>query len=246
MTDLMGYREKIYKNYATNFQQADLKFDRQAADRWGRAVKAYLKNWLPGNKEAKILELACGGGRLLHLLKQQGYTDLTGVDLCDEQIQLSRQVVDTVVKADALEFLENELQQSKKYDLIIGFDIIEHFSKDEALLFLERCRDLLNPAGRLILKTPNANSPWGLTHRYNDMTHEICFNPACLAKVLSMLGFKTIESRETGPVVYGVKSLARFILWKLIRVGLMLWNLAETGGNSSGVFTRVFLISGTV
>ena len=50
---------------------------------------------------------------------------------------------------------------------------------------------------------------------------------------------------EAGPIAwgYGLRSAVRFIVWRLIRMGLLVWNLAETGQAGSGVLTRVFLIS---
>jgi hypothetical protein len=34
------------------------------------------------------------------------------------------------------------------------------------------------------------------------------------------------------------------VLWQLIRLQLMVWNLIETGNTGDRVFTRVFLITG--
>jgi hypothetical protein len=45
------------------------------------------------------------------------------------------------------------------------------------------------------------------------------------------------------PWGYSLASTARFLLWRLIRAGLQLWNLAETGSRLP-VLTRVFLIKG--
>lgn len=246
MNQPLEYRPVIFEKYGSRMQGAGPSFDRNDAERWGRGVEVYLRDWLPRDRGARILEIACGQGWLLHFFKQRGYTHLTGVDISEEQVQLSRAVTDNVVKGEALSFLEEQLQQGREFDLIVGFDIIEHFHKGEALQFLRRCRRLLAPRGRLILKTPNAESPWGLMHRYNDMTHEICFNPTCLTKVMKLSGFGNIEARENGPVVHGARSLTRFMLWRSIHAGLSLWNIAETGGPGSGVYTRNFLISGTV
>jgi hypothetical protein len=93
------------------------------------------------------------------------------------------------------------------------------------------------------LQTPNAESPWGNMHRYHDLTHEIAFDPACLAHVLRVEGFTQFEAREVGPVAHRLVSGARLALWRLIHAGLGFWNLIETGDPGSGVFTRVFVAS---
>jgi hypothetical protein len=33
-------------------------------------------------------------------------------------------------------------------------------------------------------------------------------------------------------------------VWQALRAGLRLWNFVETGSSGSGVYTRVFVISG--
>ncbi len=199
-----------------------------------------MKGWLPERKDTAILEVGCGGGRLLHFLKTRGYANLTGIDISPEQILLAQQVTNKVVQGDAIEFLK---AKNNEYDLIIGLDIIEHFTKNEAFCFLDACFNALKPNGRLILQTCNADSPWGLMHLYGDFTHEVCFNPNSLGRILELVGFQHAESREAGPVVHGFASAIRFMIWRSIRMFLKIWNLAETGSSGSRVFTRIFLAS---
>ncbi len=184
-----------------------------------------------------------GGGKLLYFFKRMGYHDITGVDISPSQVKLARQVIPEVHEINVLNFLE---ANAGKFALITGLDIIEHFTKPEVLRFLDACYNALQPGGRLILQTPNADSPWGSVHRYNDFTHEVGFNPNALSRLLALVGFKQIIPREQGPVPMGhsIKSTVRSLIWQAIRGGLKLWNLAETGGAGSGVFTRVFLVSG--
>jgi 2-polyprenyl-3-methyl-5-hydroxy-6-metoxy-1,4-benzoquinol methylase len=237
------YRQRIYAEYATNFQDAADIFDLEASRRWGKAYRSYLLGWLPADKDADIVDLACGGGKLLHLIQMEGYRRICGVDIRPDQISRARQVTEQVILGDAIDFLE---KQRNRFDLIIGLDIIEHFHKPEVLRFLDCCHDALKPRGRLVLQTPNAESPWGGSIRYGDLTHEVCFNPNALSRLLRLAGFSDIEAREAGPVLRGgsLVSTARYALWQAFRAGLTLWNLAETGCRGSGVFTRVFLVSG--
>ena len=241
MSELPDYRQRIYSKYASRFQDTQGEFDSIAANRWGRAYESYLKSWLPKRKNISILEVGCGGGRLLHFLKTRGYINLTGVDISPEQILLAQQVTNRVARADAIEFLK---AKKNEYDLIIGLDIIEHFTKNEVFCFLDACFNALKSNGRLVLQTCNADSPWGLMHLYNDFTHEVCFNGNSLGRLLKLVGFQHPESREAGPVVHGFASAIRFMIWHGIRMFLRVWNLAETGSSGSGVFTRIFLISG--
>jgi 2-polyprenyl-3-methyl-5-hydroxy-6-metoxy-1,4-benzoquinol methylase len=239
-----AYRRRIYHEYATLFQDATNTFDPKLSERWDRAYNYYLRGWLPESRKARVVDLACGGGRLLHLLKTAGFYNVCGVDISPEQVHLARQVVRDVIQADLIGFLESNRQS---FDLITGLDIIEHFFKPEVLRFLDACHAALKPGARLILQTPNADSPWGMMHRYNDFTHEVAFNPNALSRLMRLAGFENIETREMGPVPYGYSATSslRFLIWQSIRAALKVWNLAETGSAGSGVLTRVFIISGT-
>jgi len=237
---MSDYRSRIYEKYASLMQDAEPFFNEEEAKRWGRAYHIFLKGWLPERKDASILEIGCGWGRLLYFLKTRGYTNLKGVDISPEQVNLARQVINSVAERNAIEYLDSH---PDSFDLIIGLDIIEHFRKDEVLHFLWGCYKATRSGGRLILQTPNAESPWGIMHRYHDFSHELAFDPFSLKKLLELCGFVKIEPRPAGPVVHGVLSLGRFLLWKVIWSLLALWNLSETASIGSGIYTRVFLIS---
>jgi 2-polyprenyl-3-methyl-5-hydroxy-6-metoxy-1,4-benzoquinol methylase len=240
---LANYRDRIYENYASNFQDLAPQFDIAASRTWGRAYRHYLRHWLPGSRDATILDVACGGGRLLHFLKEQGYRRLEGVDLSPEQVAIARQVIPDVVKGNAIEFLDHH---ANEFDLITGLDIVEHLCKAEVIQFLDAAFRALRKDGRLVLQTPNADSPWGTMHRYNDFTHEVCFNANALGRLLKLVGFNQVESREMGPVPFShsLASTVRAGIWQCFRLVFKIWSVAELGSAGSGVFTRVFLISG--
>ena len=237
------YRSRIYEQYGSRFQDATETFDKTAVERVERAYAYYFRGWLPKSKEARIVDVACGNGKLLYFYQQAGFTNISGIDISPEQISLAQEITPNVINANALDFLES---QTTKYDLISGIDIIEHLHKQEVMRFIEICRNALKPNGRIILQTPNADSPFGMTHRYGDFTHEVCFNPNLLRRLLKMNGFGSIEAREQEPVPfsYSLKSTARYFSWQAIRKMLRLWSLVETGYAGSDILTRVFLISG--
>jgi 2-polyprenyl-3-methyl-5-hydroxy-6-metoxy-1,4-benzoquinol methylase len=238
-----NYRERIYAAYGKNFQDTPENFDYIASLRRGKTWRYHLRSWLPESKTARIVDLACGGGQLLHFFTEQGYQRVEGVDISPDQVALSRQLTPNVTHGDIIDFL---VANSRHFDLITGFDIIEHLHKEEALHFLDAAYGALKPGGRLILQTPNAEGPWGSQHRYNDFTHELGFTPNALNRLLRVAGFSCNEIRECAPPPYGVSvfSSVRSMLWQLIRLQLMLWNLIETGHTGDRVFTRVFLITG--
>lgn len=233
-------RDRLYSHYGRDFQDAGDLFDAAAARRWSKAYRWYFRNWLPKRSDARIVELGCGNGCMLYFLKALGYTNISGVDLSEDQVALARQVIANVVHANALDWMDRTQQQ---FDLVVSLDLIEHLSREEVLRFLDSCFRIMSPNGRLILQTPNADSPFGMQVRYGDITHEWAFNVNQLTRLMKRAGFSDISAREQGPIPlgYSFASTSRWIVWQAIRSALQLWNLAETG-RTLPVLTRVFLI----
>ncbi len=200
----------------------------------------FLKRVLPERKDASILDVGCGGGKLIHLFKSMGYANVRGVDVSPEQVALARQVCDDVSLCDAVEYLE---AHKGEFDFITALDIIEHFKKDEVIVFLHAIRDALRENGRVVLQTPNSAARAGAAMQFRDLTHEVGFTPECLESVLRVCGFKSYQAWETGPVPHGAVSAIRFCLWQTIRATLLLYDFVEVGGNTFPVYTRVFLAS---
>jgi len=119
-----------------------------------------------------------------------GYLNIQGVGISPEQVRLARQVIPDVAESNVLEWLE---AHSSSFDLITALDLIEHFHKLEVLRFLDGCHNALKQGGRLILQTPNADSPWGTVHRYNDFTHEAGLTSNELSRLLALVGFARME-----------------------------------------------------
>ena len=236
------HRESLYEKYASSFKDNSGRFDSANADSWEPCFQYYARNWLPNDLDAHIIDLGCGDGRLLYLLAKAGYRNVEGVDLSDSQVEIARQISDRVSKTDALEYLTNS---TELFDLILGFDVIEHLTKVELLRFLELCRARLKPGGRVIFRTPNASSPFFGEMRYGDLTHEIGLTPNLLSQLVAREGFFDIECRENSPVPkgYSYKSTIRFVLWQIVRLFYGLLNLIETGSHSDRILTRVFLLS---
>jgi 2-polyprenyl-3-methyl-5-hydroxy-6-metoxy-1,4-benzoquinol methylase len=236
----MNYRQRIYSTYVTN-KMVNLRDYSEAGYRIAaKVIASRIRGWLPDDKSAPILDLGCGHGNVLYLLAHAGYTNVTGVDLSLEQLNLARQWCQQIVQGEALDFLQH---QTRQFQVIIAFDLIEHFTKDEFMLLIEALFNALLPGGRLIIQTPNADSPWVSAERYSDFTHEIAFNALSLEHVLKLVGFSEFQGRECAPHIHSLKSAIRFCLWKFIHMGLHVWELVETGGTESGIYTRVFISS---
>ena len=148
-------------------------------------------SYLPGNKDAPILDVGCGAGHFLYFLKAKGYSAMTGIDLSPELVEHCHQRIwPNVVKADAVEYLK---KFSSHFELICANDIVEHIPKGQIIEFLSACRGGLQTQGRLIIKVPNLSNPFALDLRYRDFTHEAGYTESSLYQILYLAGFRTIS-----------------------------------------------------
>ena len=196
-------------------------------------------NWaLPEDKDAPILEIGCGDGFFLLYLKQKGFKSLHGVDASRDQVAAAHAAgLAEVVCGQALEYLE---QYDSYFGVVSAQNLLEHLRLEELFALLDAAHKALRKGGELWIVVPNALSPLGVSVRYSDLTHESCFTPESLIQGLKVCGFGDVRVREIGtPVVHGVKSLVRYLLWKGMRSFLHLWRLVEFGEvGPAAVFTH--------
>lgn len=157
-----------------------------------KAFNYELLRFLEDNYQSKfILDLGCGIGGILNFLKQRGCKNILGVDNSVEQVEICRKfVTDKVVKADLFDFLSSN---SKKYDIIIMLDILEHIHKNRVVELLQLVYKTLNINGKLIIRTPNMGCIIATYLRHLDFTHETGFTSESLHQVLSEAEFADIK-----------------------------------------------------
>ncbi len=208
----MSYRGRILSRYK-GVQMDHLlgeEITQESYELHARTLKRKLGHLLPTDREARILDLGCGLGFLLYMLKKQGYSQAMGVEINQEQARIAQSLDLKVTEEDVMAFMEKDRE---KFHLIFINHLLEHLTKDEAVGLLEKAFFALERGGRIVVTVPNAASPFGLSLAFGDFTHEIFFSPTSLREVLSLTGFTSIEvqgEKVTGP---GWKGIAKSVLW---------------------------------
>ena len=88
--------------------------------------------------------------------------------------------------------LQTLLASGRQFDLVVAFDVFEHWHKDELIANLGLLHALLAGDGLLLARFPNGHSPFGRVHQHGDMTHVTTLSSSSVAQLAQMTGF-TVE-----------------------------------------------------
>ncbi len=210
-----------YENYAANHLGINFKFDEREYDLISNQYYNIYKQFLPKSRDAKILDIGCGTGHFLFLLKKLGYTNYLGIDVSPESIDFCNDwITSNIQKVDCYTFLKN---LEDKWDLIIMNDVIEHMTKKEIVPNLKLIYLSLSIDGIFIIKTPNLDNPLCNFTRYHDFTHQIGLTSNSLNQILKLSGFNKISIY---PYTYrsdkiAIKELATKIMQKIIYLSIL-------------------------
>ena len=119
----------------------------------------FYKKWLPQNKDAKILELCCGTGRLTLPIAKDGYR-ICGVDYTSSMLERAKaKASEAGLEIHFIEADIRTLDLQGKFDLIfLPFNSIHHLYKNEDLFMaLKGVQNHLKEEGRFLLDCFNPN-----------------------------------------------------------------------------------------
>ena len=177
--------------------------------------------WIPASfsKNMSCLEIGCGTGEFLTYLSAKGLKTYRGID----HDKALRDVLPTEIKnkfecVDIWEFLK--IAGSVSFDRIVLLDVLEHFSPDEGFRLLRMIKNILSKDGKVVIKVPNASSPWGINHQFGDLTHKTAYNGESLRQ-LAVACELTVDSvygqrRGTRRRMFTDAVLHKFLSWALL------------------------------
>ena len=238
----MSYKDELYKAYVnTHIRHRKKAGDLDDFARRARAYQKIFGAFLPRDKAARIMDMGCGPGSIVWWLQSRGYSNVAGIDISQEQVDVARSLgLDSVVQGDIFEFLRVE---GAEYDVLFARDVLEHLDKESAYQFVKFSQARLKPGGRLILQVPNGESPFFGRIRYGDFTHELALTPSSASQLGYAAGFDKILVFPIRPVPTGVRSGIRSFFWFFVEVSIKWLIRLESPGAGSVVTTNLLMVA---
>ena len=194
--------QAIVKEEKHNFDSLYVSFEDQFRGS-KQEIKEKLKVYMPYIKDIsdraikrddiKILDVGCGRGEWLELLKESGFKNIKGIDLNRVMVSISQSQNQDVECIDVLEYLKT--QSDETLTIITGFHIIEHLPFETLMALFRESFRVLKKGGMIIYETPNPrNILVGASDFYLDPTHINPIHPSTLKFLVIQTGFIQVQS----------------------------------------------------
>jgi len=143
---------------------------------------------LVADRRVRILDIGCATGRLLYLLRERGFSSVTGLDPSAGCVEAARRLYGVrVLQGSMSDFPRTD----ELFDVIILIGVLEHIRDLSGAM--DRVRSLLAPGGLVYVEVPNAidfhrwpNAP------FQDFSteHINFFAPVSLKNLFTQYGFE--------------------------------------------------------
>lgn len=152
------------------------------ADYFRREIAA-----LGGVSISRVLDIGFGNGEFMQYCRSRGW-QVSGTEIDAGLVEMARQAGFDAHAAEALDGLPE-----KSYDLVVAFDVLEHISQAELPSFLRQMAARLAPAGLLLCKFPNGDSPFGRPFQNGDVTHLTTLGEAKIRRLAGLAGLQVMR-----------------------------------------------------
>jgi len=203
------YRKKI--EY-TQYKNADVTSAVRAGNNWIKIQRhklrfKFIQRFI---KSGKLFDLGAGWGHFMLAGKELGY-EVYGIEISEQPYLYC--VNDLKLPVDHIDFFE--MDESKKFDIITMWDVLEHI--DKAGEFLQKCAALTNPGGYLFLQVPQIDSYFAKKHKDSwkmmGLDHVNYFSKKTITQILNKHGYEVLKIKSS----FEIKLFIMYTLLPLIK-----------------------------
>lgn len=176
-----------------------------------------------------FLEVGFGNGDFLRWAKDRDY-EAVGLEVIPELVEWATKDGFEAYCYNLIDEGCPDPLEGRQFDCILAFDVIEHFTHEEALKLLSYMKDKLSDDGSILLRFPNGESPFSIPIQNGDMTHKMYLakaklNHLCLQSGLNLFAYRN-AARISNRSLFAPVRYLQFLLRDIfeICVGYLMFN----------------------
>lgn len=178
------------KQYLEWKQWDESGFGRYTA-RTGKYLRWHLRRAFPEHDlPLNVLEIGFGNGEFMGLCRELGFK-IVGVETNVHLMARARAAGFSVASNI------DEASGAGPFDLIAAFDVLEHMEGDVLECFFQSAHRMLTADGRLLVRVPNGDSPFGRRHQHGDLTHVTTFGELKFRQLAQAFGMAIVATGES-------------------------------------------------
>lgn len=174
-----GWQSESFGNYRAS----------QAAYFGHSCAKALQLCQHQSGRSMRLLEIGFGNGAFLGWARNQGH-EVHGVEVQPQCLEAGR-AAGFPVHASLSAFAQ--AQGSVQFDGVVMLDVLEHIPAEALLQFMKDVRQVMRPAGWMVLRFPNGDSPFGRRNQHGDLTHGCTLGSVAVHQLAGMTGFRVLR-----------------------------------------------------
>ena len=134
----------------------------------------------------RVLEIGFGNGGFLGWTRARGH-QVVGIELSEPLVARARDAgFEALTSTD-------QLAPDARFELVTAFDVLEHVPMPEVASFLADLRQRLAPGGRIVLRFPNTESPFGQWYQNGDVTHVTSLGLSRMRQIAPRSGLRLLH-----------------------------------------------------
>ena len=191
---------------------------------FGPFMQQFIIDYLPNDKNKKILDVGSGLCKHLSKIYELGYKNAKGIDVSDYAVDFGCKLGLQVEKITSIsDYAKNH---HNEYDFILMAHVLEHLNKDEVIETLNSIRLMLKGDGVFFIVVPNGQSNTGCYWAYEDFTHTMLYTTGSLMYVAKAAGFDNLVFVDVDST-RGLKPFRKFfrkLFLKVYSLNFKFWN----------------------
>ena len=144
-----------------------------------------------------VLDIGCGRGEFLSLLKENGIS-AKGIDMNEDMVVYCNKLGLDVVRGDALTYISS--LEDKSLDGVFSGQVVEHLQPAELIKIVKLSYDKMQYGCFFIAETINPSCIKASEWFYMDLSHVKLIHPETIRFIMESAGFREIEFKFLSPV----------------------------------------------